>query len=431
MLKGKIHGLLCGVLMFLSVSLPCLDSLTPGRYSVAAGEPFQFNFPFAVEKNLAFFSKDESGRLTGTGGGQPGSFVAAEPGLYTLKVRLFGFIPLKDVVVNVLPQIKVIPGGQSIGVLMHPQGIIVVGSSAVTGQAGHKNSPAFDAGLKPGDVILKIDAVPMQSEEAVRSMVDRAGEAGRPLLVQYKRGNELLTAKIDPVYCSETAHYRIGLLIRDVAAGLGTMTFYEPESMVYGALGHVITDGETARPLEIADGKIVGAVVQGIHLGKRGQPGEKIGMFLNDGRIAGGITKNTRLGIFGRLQQTPGPADTEPVPVAAAAQVHEGPAEILTVLKGDQVEKFAVEIIRLNPGARADGKGMVLKITDPRLIEETGGIIQGMSGSPILQDGKLAGAVTHVFVKDPLRGFGTFAEWMLWEAGILSEQSGQEQKLAG
>jgi stage IV sporulation protein B len=430
LLKGKVHGVICGILIFLSVSLPCLDNLAPGRYSVAAGEPFQFNFPFAVEKNLTFNSKDASSRLARIGGGQPGSFIATEPGLYTLNVRLFGLIPLKDVVVTVLPQVKVIPGGQSIGVLMHPQGIIVVDSSAVTDQAGHKNSPAFDAGLKPGDVIVKIDSVPVKSEDEVREMVARAGAAGLPLLVEYKRGDEVRTSKIEPVYCSETMRYRIGLLIKDVAAGVGTMTFYEPKSKVYGALGHVITDSETARPVEIADGKIVGTVVQGIHRGKRGQPGEKIGMFSNDDQIAGGITKNTSLGIFGHLQQAPGAADAEPVPVATSDQVHEGPAEILTVLKGDQVESFAIEITRLSPSARADGKGMLIKVTDPRLIEETGGIIQGMSGSPIIQDGRLAGAVTHVLVNDPTRGFGTFAEWMLWEAGILSEQSGQE-KLAG
>ncbi|MCL6639044.1 MAG: SpoIVB peptidase [Firmicutes bacterium] len=426
MRKGKACGLLGGLFLLLSASLPFMGFLAPGSYSVTAGEPFHFNFPFAVERNLIVYSGDGTNRLSERAGeGGTGMYVADKPGLYRLNVKLFGLIPIRDVIVNALPQVKVIPGGQSIGVLMHTQGILVVGSAEVVDNSGRKICPAADAGLKPGDIILRIDGVSVESEEEVREMVSRAGEAGLSVLVEYKRGQEIMASPINPVFCNEAGRYRIGLLIKDVTAGVGTITFYDPESKVYGALGHVITDGETSRPLEMTEGRIVGTVVQGINRGRRGQPGEKIGMFSHDGKINGLITKNSRLGIFGKLQQAAGLERLEPVPVAPIDQVHEGPAEIMTVLKGEQVDKFSVEIVRLNPNARSDGKGMIIKITDQRLIDETGGIVQGMSGSPILQDGKLAGAVTHVFVNDPTRGFGTFAEWMLWEAGIIPGETGQ------
>jgi len=395
-LRGKIRGFWRGILVFLAF-MPVFQGFMflPGRLPVAVREPPGLNFPAPFEERFKLQSN----------------------------LNLYELVPRREVVASVLPQIKVIPGGQSIGVLLHSQGVIVVGHSAILDQAGNKVNPAIDAGINDGDVILKINGEPIKSEGQVRDMVARAGASGQPLVLEVKRGETIFETKIDPVYCKETMQYRIGLLIRDSAVGLGTLTFYDPESMTYGALGHVVTDMGAARPIELSDGKIVGASVQAIHRGKRGQPGEKVGMFRDDGQINGSITRNTRLGIFGYLQKPPENASfNEPIMVAPASQIREGQAEMLTVLKEDKVEKFSIEILKLNPQAVHDGKGMVIKVTDQRLLNQTGGIIQGMSGSPIIQDNKLVGAVTHVFVNDPARGYGVPLEWMLWEAGLLPKE---------
>lgn len=414
--------------------------LLPERHSVAVGEPLKLNFPAPFEKTLKakIFGNEDLLQFNESCGAKDFALgsgpVASGPGQLQVRLSLFGVIPVRDMLVNVVPQVKVIPGGQSIGVLLHSQGVIVVGLSALLDEAGNKVNPAADAGIKEGDVILKIDGEAVRSDGQVRDMVARAGTAGQPLTMEVKHKEDVFTAKLKPVFCKETLRYRVGLMIRDSAAGVGTLTFYEPDSMIYGALGHVITDIGTSRPVELSDGKIVGASVQGIHRGKRGQPGEKIGMFQGDKRVNGTITRNTKLGIFGSLQKPlENPAFGEPITVAMADQIHEGQAEILTVLNGEKVEKFSIEIIKVNPRARQDGKGLVLKITDQRLLEQTGGIIQGMSGSPIIQDDRLVGAVTHVFVNDPTKGFGVPAEWMLWEAEILPKEGNviKDQKMTG
>lgn len=429
-MRGRTRGFLYGILIFLSGMLTYQvqgNMLPPERHSVAVGEPLKLNFPAPFGKSLkAQICGNEADLLkfkegSGTKDFDPGAGpVASEPGQIQVRLSLFGVIPVRDMIVSVVPQVKVIPGGQSIGVLLHSQGVIVVGHSAVRDEAGVSVNPAADAGIKAGDIILKIDGEAVRSDGQVRDMVARAGAAGQSLALEVKRGEEIFSTKINPVFCKETLNYRVGLMIRDSAAGVGTLTFYEPGSMAYGALGHIITDIGTTRPVELSDGKIVGASVQGIHRGKRGQPGEKIGMFQGDKRINGTITRNTKLGIFGCLQKPlENPAYGQPIPVAMADQIHEGQAEILTVLKGEKVEKFSIEIVKINTQARQDGKGLVLKITDQRLLEQTGGIIQGMSGSPIIQDDRLVGAVTHVFVNDPTKGYGVPAEWMLWEAEML------------
>lgn len=430
-MRGKMHGLLCGILFFLSGMLTYQVQgalLPPERHSVSVGEPLRINFPAPLKSNLEAsvytnvegVNRTEEGRSSVQSATGSGIFLT-EPGQFRVRLSLFGIIPVRDMIVNAVPQIEVVPGGQSIGVLIHSQGVMVVGNSPIQDQKGNRVNPAADAGIKEGDIIVKIDGEAVRSDAQVKELVARAGAGGGSLDAEVKRGEQVFTAKLKPVFCKETLRYRIGLMIRDSAVGVGTLTFYDPRSMAYGALGHVITDIGTTRPVELSDGRIVGASVQGIHRGKRGQPGEKVGMFQGEDKpINGTITRNTRLGIFGRLQKPlENPACHEPLPVAMADQIREGQAEILTVISGEKIEKFLIEIVKVNPQARQDGKGLVIKITDPRLLEQTGGIIQGMSGSPIIQDNKLVGAVTHVFVNDPTKGYGVPVEWMLWESEIL------------
>jgi len=319
-------------------------------------------------------------------------------------------------------EIRVFPGGQSIGVLLHVQGIIVVGQSAVWSAEGKKCDPAMNAGLKPGDIIEKANGKPVRNIDQLRDAIAGSGAGGQAVILEVKRDQELLVFEVNPVFCRETKRYRIGLLVKDNAAGVGTLTFYDPATKTFGALGHVITDFGSSHPIELADGRIVDASIQGIRFGKRGQPGEKIGFFQDRSQITGTVQKNTAVGIFGFLFKLPkNPLYNEPLLIAKASQVHEGPAEMLTVLKGSRVEKFNIEILKVSPGSRRDGKGLVIKVCDQNLLAQSGGIVQGMSGSPIIQDNMLVGAVTHVFVNDPTRGYGVLAEWMIEELDFKEE----------
>lgn len=347
--------------------------------------------------------------------------IATRPGYLSLKLRLLGFIPIKTVVVQVVEPPKVVPGGHSIGVLLKTSGAVVVGFAPIVDGGGKAWYPARDAGLLLGDTITRINGQSINSDDQVALLVDRQGRAGRILRITVRRGGETRTFTVQPVFCRQTGRYRIGLYVRDSAAGVGTLTFYLPREKVFGALGHMVVDGNSGEPVELADGRIVEATVQGIQQGRRGQPGEKIGLFLDGGGLVGSIRRNTRYGIFGVLEHPPANSlYPSPIPVALAHQVHPGPAEMLTVVNGETIERFSITIERVMPYQRDEGKGLLLRVDDPRLLSLTGGIVQGMSGSPIIQDGALVGAVTHVFIQDPSRGYGVLAEWMLAETGVFS-----------
>ncbi len=228
-----------------------------------------------------------------------------------------------------------------------------------------------------------------------------------------------MTVKLIPILDQKSQSYRLGLYIRDSAAGVGTLTFYDPKTKKYGALGHVITDIDTQEPIAVGEGKILYSDVTSIEKGQNGKPGEKRAIFVDENNVIGNITKNSPFGIFGVLNQKPiyGLVN-EPISIALPEEVKEGPAEILTVIQDQKVERFKIEITKVVQQNYPATKGMVIKVTDKRLLEKTGGIIQGMSGSPIIQNRKLVGAVTHVFVNDPTSGYGSYIEWMIRDAEI-------------
>jgi stage IV sporulation protein B len=350
----------------------------------------------------------------------PLQFTAEGLGSVNLEFRLFGVIPLRQLTVNVLPEKQLIPGGHSVGIKLHSNGVLVVGHHLVESRDA-SSSPARDAGIEVGDVILAIDGAILEDANQIADIVGNQGTAGTQMIFKVKRGSQKLETEVTPLLCRDTNRPRIGLYVRDSAAGVGTMTFYDPVTKIYGALGHVITDVDTNQVIEVKDGQLVKANIVGIKEARRGYPGEKNGIFQEDLDIVGSIEKNSVYGIFGRLTSIR-PVEgstTSPLPMALMSQVETGPAEILTVLEGDNIERFDIEIQRVYNQSRPSDKGMVIRITDPRLLDVTGGIVQGMSGSPIIQNGRLVGAVTHVFVNDPTRGYGIFIEWMVMESGIL------------
>ncbi|MDI3256624.1 MAG: SpoIVB peptidase [Kyrpidia sp.] len=340
---------------------------------------------------------------------------ATQPGRTHVDLEVFG-IPVRQMRIQVLPDWKVIPGGQSIGVRLRSKGIMIVGYNLI--QAGNKQvSPGEQADIKVGDRIVEMDRRPVRSVEEAAQRIRQAGEADRDLELTLVRQDQSFHVKVHPVYDKDQHTYRIGLYIRDSAAGVGTLTFYDPEHRVYGALGHVITDVDTGQPIEVGEGRVLHSSITSIDKGQNGQPGEKRGQMVDEHHVLGDVKTNSSFGIFGYMDHPPdhGMYD-QPVPVAPADQVHPGPAKILTVVDGQKVDAFDIEVVSVMKQRYPAIKSMVLKVTDPKLLAKTGGIVQGMSGSPILQDGRLIGAVTHVFINDPTQGYGVFAEWMMREA---------------
>lgn len=353
--------------------------------------------------------------------GQPVTLSSVNSGQAELEMKLFGRLPFKTVKVNVLPNLEVIPGGQTIGVKVKSAGILVVGHHQVTTKK-EKISPGELAGIQPGDLITHINGILLKDVQHVGKIVESSSTKKQPLKITYKREGKVYETKLSPAFDHEDQAWRLGLYIRDSAAGVGTLTFYDPQHKVYGALGHVITDMNTQTPIVVGSGEILQSSVTSISKSESGEPGEKRAHFLKEGKVLGNIENNTHFGIFGKMNSNPEHSVYQtPIPVAFSEEVKEGPAEILTVVEGQKVERYKIEIVHVSKQDSPQTKGMVLRITDPKLIQKTGGIVQGMSGSPIIQNGKLIGAVTHVFVNDPRSGYGCYIEWMLQDAGVLTK----------
>lgn len=328
-----------------------------------------------------------------------------------LTVSLFG-LPVKKIEMHVKEERVLYPGGENIGAAMNTQGVLVVGISGMT----DADSPARAAGLRAGDVIEEIGGMKAQSAAHLSELVSQSGNT--PLSVRFSRNGVEKETMLVPIRDSIDGRYRLGLWVRDSTAGVGTLSFYDPQTGNYGALGHAITDLDTDVILPIRGGVLMRSTVVGIRKGERGNPGELQGTFLRDRAELGDIRKNTQVGIFGKANEAiVNPLYPEGLPIGSKATVHTGPATILTTLDESGIHEYEVEITRVSQQDKALQKSMTLRVTDPELLEKTGGIVQGMSGSPIIQDGKLIGAVTHVFINDPTAGYGIFIENMLDAAG--------------
>jgi stage IV sporulation protein B len=340
-------------------------------------------------------------------------------GTVNAKLKIFSLVPVKNVTVNVIPDRKVIPSGEAIGVKIQTKGVLVVGLSSITSEDGKKNSPAADAGFEIGDTILEINGQKIEKDRDITNLVNNSKDASLNFLIE--RVGKQHNINVKPVKSLEDSVYRIGLWVRDNIAGVGTMTFIDPETNNFGALGHGITDVDSGVLIDISKGSVLKSKVASIQKARKTVPGEIVGIFFESQDPYGKITKNTNFGIYGALNLKDRKNLLEPIPIALSYQIKEGPAKILTTIDGNKVEEFDIEIQKINRQNTCSSKSMLIKVTDQRLLDITGGIVQGMSGSPIIQDGKLVGAVTHVLVNDPTRGYGIFIEWMLDEADIELE----------
>lgn len=337
----------------------------------------------------------------------------------TAELDLFGIIPIKQAHVSEVDEIKLIPCGTPFGIKLLTQGVMVVGLNNIDTEEGLKN-PARDAGLKIGDIITAVNGQPVSSNREISSVVS---QATGDIEISYTRGEQEHCLSVTPVVARTDHKRKIGVWVRDSSAGIGTVTFYDPEHQIFGGLGHAVCDVDTGMVLPISYGEIVPATISGVNKGAVGQPGELIGAFTTD-QPMGNVLLNTESGVFGDLYQAP--TDAEAIPMALKQEVHTGKATILSTLNGTEPKEYEIEIEDLNLNSDAATKNMVIRVTDQELLDSAGGIVQGMSGSPILQDGKLVGAVTHVFVNNPTKGYGIFAENM--EVTALSLEEQQDQK---
>jgi stage IV sporulation protein B len=412
-LRKFIGGILLVSLIALGFTKPVQEYMSiPKQITLFEGQQLDFSETVSVLANVDKNDTVDLKRHT-----EDVALVAKKQGKEEMVLELAG-IPIKKVDVNVLKDFKVYPGGQSIGVKLNTVGVLVVGHHQIESVEG-KFSPGETAGIKVGDIITEINGQRVEKMADVGTFVQQSGESGKPMQLVVKRENEKINTTLEPKKDKHENTYKLGLYIRDSAAGIGTMTFYHDGTKKYGALGHVISDMDTKKPIVVEDGQIVRSTVTSIEKGANGDPGEKLARFSSDREVIGNIERNSPYGIFGKLNNgiQNGVLD-KPMPIALSHQVKEGPAKILTVVEDDKVNLFDIEIVSTIPQKFPATKGMVIKVTDPKLLEKTGGIVQGMSGSPIIQDGKLIGAVTHVFVNDPTSGYGVHIEWMLNEAGI-------------
>ncbi len=349
-------------------------------------------------------------------------------------LMLLGVLPIKEVTLNIMPDIKVVPSGEAIGVKIESKGVLIVGLSSITDTKGRKCSPAADAGFEVGDKIMDIDGRRVEKEKDVVDYLNNRQNKNEKIKVMVDREGTRHELTVKPVKCEkeageEDSKYRIGLWVRDNIAGVGTMTFYDPESRVFGALGHGITDIDSGVLVDINSGSIMKSKIASIQKAKKTVPGELVGIFYDNNDSYGVIEKNTSFGIYGKLNRKQSSNRSKAISVGLNSQIKEGPAKILTTIEGNKVEEFDIEIQKVVRQSNSESKSMIIKITDKELIEKTGGIVQGMSGSPIIQDGKLIGSVTHVLINDPTRGFGISIEWMLKEADI--DYEGQQKRASG
>ena len=302
---------------------------------------------------------------------------------------------------------SLVPVGHTVGVKLFADGVLVVGLS-------DGDSPAKDSGLREGDIVLAFNGAEIASTEHLQRLIEENGAAEATLGV--RRGSRMMSLPVTPRE-NGNGTYRLGAWIRDSMAGIGTITFYDPDTGVFGALGHGVTDVDTGALLPLQSGSVMDATVKAVKRGESGSPGELKGEF-DLTRDSGSLYANTECGLFGKIEgESNAITDDTRVPVAPGCEVRPGKASILANCGGDEVREYEVQIERVY-AASSPTRNLLLRVTDPALLERTGGIVQGMSGSPILQDGRLVGAVTHVLLNDATRGYGIFIDNMLSAAGL-------------
>ncbi len=335
-------------------------------------------------------------------------------GTCELRFNLFGFLPIKNVSVTVGDERMLVPGGQSIGVMLYTDGALIVGCSELKTQDGKTVNPAKDAGLMPGDVIKSVNGVKIKNASHLSSLINSI--AYGEIALGIERGGRNLFISVHSAEDAEDDKFRLGLWVRDSTAGVGTLTFYDPATGNFGGLGHAITDQDTGKLLSVKNGEVIFSDIFEIIKSSEGSPGALKGYFDPTKEVIGKIKENTEYGLYGKSQiNLKSSLYPQMLPAGKRNDVHEGDAKILCSLDSGGVHEYDCKITNITRQLIPSQKSFVVEVTDENLLNITGGIVQGMSGSPVIQDGKLIGAVTHVIISEPKKGYGLYTDWMINE----------------
>ena len=339
-----------------------------------------------------------------------------------LSIIIIGqFVPQNESAVTapVVAEKVLVPGGQSVGVKMDVKGVLIVGLEEIEGKNGEKVNPGLLSGLQIGDIIMEINGTEVYRADEVQEIVNEIKDT---IKLKVKRNTDIVNISINPMESGEDGLYKLGVWVKDKSAGIGTLTYYDPSDSTFGALGHGIVDPETNSILSVDTGVLLESKVEDVREGKSGEPGEIKGIFYHSSDPLGSLEKNSSFGVFGlAYHPIENPIYSKPIAVGTREQVELGKAYMLTTLSNNEIKRFEIEIEKIENQDSSSGKNMVIKVTDEELLKESGGIVQGMSGSPIIQNDRIIGAVTHVFVNDPQRGYGIFIENMLKKSNFVEK----------
>ena len=406
-----------GVVFTLIYSYVCIRNTIPDEINLVAGveQELDLKLPFHVEGEIQIPVVETSGgrekalhENVNINLGNSCKVITGASGNYQMRCSLLGIFHLKDVDINVIQDKKLIPVGQPVGIYMKTEGVMVIGTGEVKGMDGMSYEPAYNL-VRSGDYIEAVNGEIVHNK---RELVEKVNHAGEEAILTLRRNKEHIKVKVK---CIKTSgdEQKMGVWVRDNTQGIGTVTYVD-ESGGFGALGHGINDVDTGALMELEKGSLYSTEIMSVMKGTAGNPGALEGVIYYDsGSERGAITENTECGIFGQangrfLQETKG----EALPICMKQEIQKGQAYIRCTIDGI-TDDFAVEIVGIRLNEAEINKGIVLRVTDERLLAITGGIVQGMSGSPIIQEGKIVGAVTHVFVQDSAMGYGIFIENML------------------
>lgn len=399
-----------------------LDRTVPDQLNIVAGEQEEMHFPLLFQSTLAMKDAEISEVSLGNpsnipsnqirlSGNQSFQMLGTKEGSYQMEVRLFGLLKVKEVQVDVVNENYAIPCGTPVGIYLKSKGVLVIGTGTLTGADGMSLEPAYGV-LRSGDYIEAINGKPLSRKEELVEAVNRSGP--EKVTLDIRRGQEQMTVSMNPVEDAD-GNYKLGAWVRDDTQGIGTMTYLDLNGK-FGALGHGISDSDTGDVVEIEDGALYETQIMGIEKGSSGKPGVMSGViYYGPGSQLGEIDANTETGIFGTAGEglrARISSISSPIPIGYRQDVQPGPALLRSSVSGE-VKDYQIEIRKVDYSTGHRTKSIVFEVVDQELLSLTGGVIQGMSGSPILQNGKLVGAVTHVFVQDSTKGYGIFIENML------------------
>lgn len=387
----KIIIYICIFLLLIVLAYTCNISNIPSSVILLEGETLSLNTLFGVKTVQASSNTAESNNNK-----------------VNIELSFLGGFTLKQIDVNVLPETKVVPVGKVIGLKLYTNGVLIVGMTEIDGEKPYEYTD-----LKEGDTILEINNTEIDSIEKLKEVVNKSN--GEELELKYLRDGTISVSNIKPVQ-TNTDEYKLGLWVRDAATGVGTITYYEPESGKFAALGHGIVDVDTDKLIDIESGEVVTSSIVAIKKGEQGIPGEIKGTIMNQTNI-GEVTKNTDFGIYGNLTNTASLNinSQKAIDVALRSEIKTGNAKVLCTLENGVTKEYDIEIKKIYANNNSDNKSMLIKVTDEDLLNQTGGIIRGLSGAPIIQNGKFCGAVTHVLVSDPTMGYAVFGDLMIKE----------------